>query len=111
MLSQTLTAEYGEADLLIRTGGEKRLSDFLLWELAYAELHFTDRMWPDFGSRTKHFFCMLEDHRRDLAIHCFAQVSRTSPLKAVSILLVRSIRTQEFGTSPSTGPDQIHACS
>jgi undecaprenyl diphosphate synthase len=34
--------------LLIRTGGEKRLSDFLLWESAYAELFFTDRMWPDF---------------------------------------------------------------
>ena len=35
-------------DLLIRTGGEKRLSDFLLWESAYAELLFTDSMWPDF---------------------------------------------------------------
>jgi len=35
-------------DLLIRTGGEQRLSDFLLWECAYAELHFTTRMWPDF---------------------------------------------------------------
>jgi len=37
-----------DVDLLIRTGGEKRLSDFLLWESAYAELVFTDRMWPDF---------------------------------------------------------------
>jgi undecaprenyl diphosphate synthase len=35
-------------DLLIRTGGEQRLSDFLLWECAYAELWFTERMWPDF---------------------------------------------------------------
>lgn len=35
-------------DLLIRTGGERRLSDFLLWECAYAELHFTPRLWPDF---------------------------------------------------------------
>jgi undecaprenyl diphosphate synthase len=35
-------------DLLIRTGGEKRLSDFLLWESAYAELFFTDKMWPEF---------------------------------------------------------------
>ena len=43
-----LTAESGEVDLLIRTGGEKRLSDFLLWESAYAELVFTERMWPDF---------------------------------------------------------------
>ncbi|HKY98895.1 MAG TPA: undecaprenyl diphosphate synthase family protein, partial [Gemmatimonadaceae bacterium] len=35
--------------LLIRTGGEQRLSDFLLWECAYAELYFTRRMWPEFG--------------------------------------------------------------
>jgi undecaprenyl diphosphate synthase len=48
MLMQALTADSGEVDLLIRTGGEKRLSDFLLWESAYAELVFTDRMWPDF---------------------------------------------------------------
>jgi len=39
-----------EVDLLIRTGGEQRLSDFLLWECAYAELCFTERMWPDFGA-------------------------------------------------------------
>ena len=37
-----------DVDLLIRTGGEQRLSDFLLWECAYAELVFTPRMWPDF---------------------------------------------------------------
>src|SRR5262245_56040201 len=36
-------------DLLIRSGGEKRLSDFLLWEMAYAELCFVDVLWPDFG--------------------------------------------------------------
>jgi undecaprenyl diphosphate synthase len=39
-----------ELDLLVRTGGERRLSDFLLWEAAYAELVFLDRMWPDFGA-------------------------------------------------------------
>src|SRR5438093_4258019 len=39
-----------DVDLLIRTGGEQRLSDFLLWECAYAELYFTERMWPDFGA-------------------------------------------------------------
>jgi undecaprenyl diphosphate synthase len=49
MLSQELTAEAGDVDLLIRTGGEMRLSDFLLWESAYAELLFTNGMWPDFG--------------------------------------------------------------
>jgi undecaprenyl diphosphate synthase len=40
--------ESRDVDLLIRTGGEQRLSDFLLWECAYAELYFTDRRWPDF---------------------------------------------------------------
>lgn len=39
-----------DVDLLIRTGGEQRLSDFLLWECAYAELYFTPRMWPDFSA-------------------------------------------------------------
>jgi undecaprenyl diphosphate synthase len=38
-----------DVDLLIRTGGEQRLSDFLLWECAYAELYFTNRMWPEFS--------------------------------------------------------------
>ena len=42
------TGEARDVDLLIRTGGEQRLSDFLLWECAYAELYFTDRRWPDF---------------------------------------------------------------
>ncbi len=41
-------------DLLIRTGGEKRLSDFLLWECAYAELYFTDCLWPDFDENGLH---------------------------------------------------------
>jgi undecaprenyl diphosphate synthase len=40
-----------DVDLIIRTGGEQRLSDFLLWEGAYAELYFTGVMWPDFGRR------------------------------------------------------------
>jgi undecaprenyl diphosphate synthase len=37
-----------DTDLLIRTGGEQRISNFLLWNLAYAELYFTDKLWPDF---------------------------------------------------------------
>jgi undecaprenyl diphosphate synthase len=50
--SELVTGERGlrDVDLVIRTSGEKRLSDFLLWESAYAELFFTERMWPDFGS-------------------------------------------------------------
>ena len=51
-LAWVMTGENGDIDLLIRTGGEKRLSDFLLWEMAYAELFFTDRMWPEFDETT-----------------------------------------------------------
>lgn len=43
------TAGLPAPDLLIRTGGEKRISNFLLWQLAYAELYFSDTLWPDFG--------------------------------------------------------------
>jgi undecaprenyl diphosphate synthase len=50
LLSSAISSESGDVDLLIRTGGEKRLSDFLLWESAYAELFFTERMWPDFDA-------------------------------------------------------------
>lgn len=42
------TSDIPEPDLFIRTGGEKRLSNFLLWEMAYTELYFTDVLWPDF---------------------------------------------------------------
>ena len=53
-----------DVDLMIRTGGEKRLSDFLLWECAYAELLFTDAMWPDFGP--EHLRAALADfHGRE----------------------------------------------
>jgi undecaprenyl diphosphate synthase len=53
-----------EVDLIIRTGGEQRLSDFLLWESAYAELVFTKTMWPDFG-RDDLRAAVDEFHRRD----------------------------------------------
>lgn len=43
------TRDTPPADLVIRTGSERRLSNFLLWQAAYAELYFTDRAWPDFG--------------------------------------------------------------
>jgi undecaprenyl diphosphate synthase len=51
LFSQLVTGEAGlrDVDLIIRTSGEKRLSDFLLWEGAYAELYFTERMWPEFN--------------------------------------------------------------
>jgi undecaprenyl diphosphate synthase len=50
-LAQQLSmADVPEPDLFIRTGGEQRISNFLLWQLAYAELYFTDALWPDFDS-------------------------------------------------------------
>jgi len=51
MLTPHLAMSYApEPDLFIRTGGEQRVSNFLLWQLAYTELYFTDRLWPDFDA-------------------------------------------------------------
>jgi undecaprenyl diphosphate synthase len=48
--AQLALADLPDPDLLIRTGGEQRVSNFLLWNLAYTELYFCDTLWPDFGS-------------------------------------------------------------
>ena len=40
-----------DPDILIRTGGRKRLSNFMLWQLAYTELYFLEKLWPDFSSK------------------------------------------------------------
>ncbi|TFH06389.1 MAG: di-trans,poly-cis-decaprenylcistransferase [Spirochaetales bacterium] len=52
-----------EPDLLIRTGGERRLSNFLLWECAYSELVFSDVLWPDFGANELHAAVQDFQHR------------------------------------------------
>jgi undecaprenyl diphosphate synthase len=49
--AQMALSELPDPDLLIRTGGEQRISNFLLWNLAYTELYFCDTLWPDFGER------------------------------------------------------------
>lgn len=49
--AQLYTADCGDPDLIIRTGGDLRISNFLLWQAAYAELYFTDVLWPDFGPK------------------------------------------------------------
>lgn len=54
-----------EPDLLIRTGGDFRISNFLLWQIAYSELYFSDKLWPEF-----------ETHDLDMAIKSFAQRER-----------------------------------
>ena len=48
------TSNLPDPDLLIRTGGKKRLSNFLLWQLAYSELYFVDKLWPDFSIADYH---------------------------------------------------------
>ena len=62
LMSQTLSNGTPLPDLLIRTAGEQRLSDFLLWELAYAELYFTTVLWPEF--RRADLMRALADFRR-----------------------------------------------
>lgn len=57
-------ADLPDPDLLIRTGGEMRISNFLLWQVAYAELIFSDRLWPDF-SREDLEAALIEFRRRD----------------------------------------------
>ena len=49
-------------DLLIRTGGEFRISNFLLWQIAYAELYFSEKLWPDFGKED--FFNAIESYKK-----------------------------------------------
>jgi undecaprenyl diphosphate synthase len=56
------TADIPDPDLLIRTGGEQRLSNFLLWQAAYTELYFTPVMWPDFGD--KEFAAALDEYAK-----------------------------------------------
>ncbi|MCC5796878.1 MAG: isoprenyl transferase [Methylophaga sp.] len=62
---QLTTAQLPEPDLFIRTGGEQRISNFLLWQLAYTELYFTDTLWPEFSVK-----------ELDLAIDSFGKRER-----------------------------------
>ncbi|MDP2481007.1 MAG: polyprenyl diphosphate synthase [Candidatus Palauibacterales bacterium] len=58
------TSEWPDPDLLIRTSGEMRISNFLLWQIAYAEIHVTDVLWPDFG-RADLFRAILDFQGRE----------------------------------------------
>ena len=69
-----------DVDMLIRTGGEQRLSDFLLWECAYAELIFTPRMWPEFSARDLEA-AITEFQRRERR---FGDVGEAEPAAASS---------------------------
>jgi undecaprenyl diphosphate synthase len=78
-------SELRDVDLVIRTSGEKRLSDFLLWESAYAELHFTERMWPDFEAQDL-AEALTSFHRRERRFGGLQAVSRElAPEPALSL--------------------------
>ena len=91
---ESLLADGDPPDLLIRTGGERRLSNFLLWQAAYAELHFTDTLWPDFGEaelqRALDDFARRE--RRFGGAETAGDNSETTP-------------ESESETGPESGPD------
>jgi undecaprenyl diphosphate synthase len=56
------TAPYPDPELLIRTSGEHRISNFLLWQIAYSELYFTEKLWPDF--RKEDFYAAIADFQK-----------------------------------------------
>lgn len=56
------TKNYPDPELLIRTSGEFRISNFLLWQIAYTELYFTDTLWPDFTK--EEFYCAIIDYQK-----------------------------------------------
>ena len=64
LLDRAVAGQVPNPDLIVRTAGEQRLSDFLLWESAYAELYFTDALWPDFR-REDLALAVSEFHRRE----------------------------------------------
>ncbi|MFM2206824.1 MAG: hypothetical protein RL213_799 [Bacteroidota bacterium] len=60
--SRLTTSEIPDPELLIRTSGEHRISNFLLWQIAYSELYFTDKLWPEFGKED--FYEALVDYQQ-----------------------------------------------
>ena len=62
--SRLYTSEYPDPDLLIRTSGEMRLSNFMLWQLSYAEFYITPKLWPDFGKQDLRA-AIAEFHKRE----------------------------------------------
>ena len=60
-ISDALQTPYSDIDLLVRTSGEERISNFLLWQLSYAEISFTDTLWPDFS--TSHLKKLIDNYQ------------------------------------------------
>ena len=82
-LAKHLSMHYApEPDLFIRTGGEKRISNFLLWQLAYTELYFTDTLWPDFDQAAFDLAIQSYQQRERRFGRTSEQLSQTSAQEA-----------------------------
>jgi undecaprenyl diphosphate synthase len=79
LISRNLyTRTLPDPDLLIRTSGEMRISNFLLWQIAYSEIHVTDTLWPDFGEQDL-FSALIDYQKRDRR---FGRVARLEEVPA-----------------------------
>jgi undecaprenyl diphosphate synthase len=78
------TASMPEVDLLIRTGGEQRISNFLLWQSAYAELYFSDVLWPDFDEAELHKALASYTQRSRRFGQTGEQINQTKPTTQVA---------------------------
>jgi len=88
---QQLTRLLPEPDLLIRTAGEQRLSDFLLWEAAYAELYFTPLFWPDFR-RANLETAITEFRRRERRFGGLSPAAAAAPMRELIAAAVGGLR-------------------
>ena len=88
LASELSTAGLPDPDLLIRTSGEMRISNFLLWQIAYAELYVTDTLWPDFD-RVHFLKALLDFQRRDRRFGGVSASAASEPEAAIAGALAR----------------------
>ena len=86
-ISQALyTAHMPDPDLVIRTSGEMRISNFLLWQIAYSEIYVTDRFWPDF--RGKHFLDAIREYQcRERRFGGLGNTPKVKPVETEQVLV------------------------
>jgi undecaprenyl diphosphate synthase len=83
-----------EPDLFIRTGGEQRISNFLLWQMAYTEMYFTETLWPDFNSQSLNLAILSYQQRERRFGRTSEQLeeARSPAAKADAVTLAKSLR-------------------
>ena len=91
MIEQCLSStRVGSVDLLIRTSGEQRISNFLLWSCAYAELHFSKELWPDFGANSL-YYAVASYQRRERRFGLVSKDGRSEEATARDRKLERAV--------------------